>query len=362
MDPRKTALFDTHKAAGGRIVDFAGWQMPVWFAGINQEHETVRTKVGLFDVSHMGQVQVTGPDAAAVVDYLVTGPVARMAPGRALYTPMLNAQGNIVDDLIVYKRSDSDILLCINAGTTPKDVAHLQANNPVQATIEDVSNDFSQIAVQGPLAYELLGRIWPEVAATLKPFDFVEFNDGGRQVMVAGTGYTGEAGYELYIPWDTAPHYWDLFLRTGQDLGAAPIGLGARDTLRLEARFCLYGNDIDETTNPIEAGLAWTVDFDSDFLGRGALLAVKEAKPTRKLVGFEMLDKGVPRQHYAIVRDGETVGEVTSGILSPTLGKAIGLAYIQVPHHKRGTEIEIEIRKRRIPAKVVRTPFYKAQS
>jgi aminomethyltransferase len=359
-EPRKTALFDVHKAAGGRIVEFAGWMMPVWFAGINKEHETVRTQVGLFDVSHMGQIQISGPDAAAVVDYLVTGGVSTMAPGRALYTPTLKTDGTIVDDLIVYKRSDSDVMLCVNASTAAKDFAHFQRHNPGQATITNISDEYSQIAVQGPQAYTILGRIWPAVAANLQPFDFVEFDDNGTKVMVAGTGYTGEAGYELYLPWSSAPEYWNRFMEVGKDLGAAPIGLGARDTLRLEARFCLYGNDIDETTNPLEAGLKWTIDFSSEFIGRAALEEIRAAKLKRKLVGFEMLDKGVPRQHYAIVRDGKTVGEVTSGALSPTLGKSIGLAYIDVPHHKRGTEIEIQIRKRHVPAKVVKTPFYKA--
>lgn len=360
--PRKTALYELHRAAGGRLVEFAGWVMPVWFGGINQEHETVRSRVGLFDVSHMGQIQVTGADAARVVDYFVTGGVSSLAPGRALYTPTLNEGGTIVDDLIVYKRSESDLLLCVNASTTGKDLAHFHRHNPGSAVIEDVSNEYSQIAVQGPQAYAVLGRIWPDVAARLQPFDFVEFDDRGTRVMVAGTGYTGESGYELYLPWAAAPEYWQRFIAAGADLGAAPIGLGARDTLRLEARFCLYGNDIDETTTPLEAGLKWTVDFSSDFVGKGALEELGAARLRRKLVGFEMLDKGVPRQHYSIIRDGVAVGEVTSGTLSPTLGKAIGLGYIDVPHHKRGTELEIQIRQRRVAARVVKTPFYKAEA
>jgi len=360
--PRKTAQYDLHVAAGGRIVDFAGWSMPVWFAGIAAEHKTVRTAVGMFDVSHMGQLLVRGPEAAKVVDYLVTNGVGKMTPGRALYTPTLNKGGTIVDDLIVYKRSDEDMLLCVNASTTLKDFAHFKANNPGGATIENVSDSYSQIAVQGPLSYELLGRIWPQVAESLKPFDFVEMDVDGYRIMVAGTGYTGERGYELYVPTESGPHFWQLFATTGADLGVAPIGLGARDTLRLEAKFCLYGNDIDETTNPLEAGLKWTIDFDSDFLGKEALLKAKEARLTRKLVGFEMLDRGAPRQHYPISVDGEKVGEVTSGTMSPTLNKAIGLGYINVPFHKRGRELDIEFRKRKARAKVVRTPFYKAQA
>jgi aminomethyltransferase len=359
-DARKTSLYELHKNAGGRIVEFADWLMPVWFDGIVSEHHTVRTKVGLFDVSHMGQVRVTGSDAAAVVDFLVTGAVSKLVPGRALYTPTLNAQGTIVDDLIVYKKAEDDFLLCVNASTKDKDVAHFLKHSPGSATIEDVSDEYSQIAVQGPKAYEVLARIWPDIAATLTPFDHIEVVHNGHRLMVAGTGYTGENGYELYVPWESGPEIWSLFMDAGADLGAAPIGLGARDTLRLEAKFCLYGNDIDETTNPLEAGLKWTIDFDSEFLGKAALRQVQEAGLTRKLVGFEMLDKGAPRQHYAIVRDGEKVGEVTSGTLSPTLGKAIGLGYIDIPHHKRRTEIEIQIRRRMAKAKVVKTPFYKA--
>ncbi len=359
---RKTALYSLHREAGGRIVEFAGWLMPVWFEGINQEHETVRTRVGMFDVSHMGQIQVSGPDAARVVDHLVTGPVGKLEPGRALYTPALKEDGNIVDDLIVYKRSETDLLLCVNASTTEKDLAHFLAHKQGEATLDNVSDQYSQIAVQGPRSYEVLARIWPDVAASLKPFDFVELDEPGGKVMVAGTGYTGESGYELYVPWDRGPHYWTRFMEAGRDLGIAPIGLGARDTLRLEAKFCLYGNDIDETTNPLEAGLKWTVDFDSEFVGKAALLAAQESGISRRLVGFEMLDKGVPRQHYSIYREGVKVGEVTSGTLSPTLGKTIGLGYVEAPHHKRGPELEIEIRNRRALAKVVKTPFYKAQA
>ena len=359
---RKTAQYDLHVAAGGRMVDFAGWSMPVWFAGIAKEHETVRTAVGMFDVSHMGQLLVRGKDAARVVDYLVTNGVSKLAAGKALYTPTLNSQGTIVDDLIVYRRSDEDLLLCVNASTTAKDFAHFVSNNPGEAKIENVSDSYSQIAVQGPRAYELLGRIWPQVAESLKPFDFIDIEADGYRLMVAGTGYTGERGYELYVPWEAGAHFWQLFARKGADLGVAPIGLGARDTLRLEAKFCLYGNDIDETTNPLEAGLKWTVDFDSEFLGKSALLAAKEAGIKRRLVGFEMLDKRAPRRHHPISVDGETVGEVTSGTMSPTLSKAIGLGYINAPFHKRGREIDIEFLRKKVRAKVVKTPFYKAQA
>jgi aminomethyltransferase len=358
--PRRTALFDTHVSAGGRMVDFAGWNMPVWFEGIGKEHLAVRERVGMFDVSHMGQVLVRGPDALRFVDYLVTNDVIGLPAGRALYTPMCQPDGGIVDDLIVYKMADNHLLLCVNAGTTPKDVAHIRKYAQGDVTIADVSDDYSQIAVQGPRAYDVLARVWPDVASQLNPFDFIMKDHEGCTVMVAGTGYTGERGYELYVPWASGPTFWNLFMEAGQQLGIAPIGLGARDTLRLEARFCLYGNDIDETTNPLEAGLKWTVCFDRDFLGREALLATQEKGLTRRLAGFKMVGKGLPKPHLDVYHAGQKVGQVTSGTRSPTLGVGLGLAYLDVPYHKRKTLIEIEIRGKMVAAKVVKTPFYKA--
>jgi aminomethyltransferase len=342
------------------MVDFAGWFMPVWFEGINAEHHCVRKAVGLFDVSHMGQIQVSGRDAAAAVDYLVTNNVRTLAPGRALYSPMLNEGGGIVDDLIVYKRSDEDLLLCVNAGTTEKDLAHMLQHKRGEASFTNVSHQFSQIAVQGPRSFEVLATIWPWVAESLVPFGFQEFLHEGIPVMIAGTGYTGERGYELYVPWAEGPRFWRMFLEAGSPFGAAPIGLGARDTLRLEAKYCLYGNDISDDTTPLEAGLKWTVDLSTDFVGKEVLEAQEKDGVRRKLVGFQMTERGVPRQHYPIWKDGRVVGEVTSGTTSPTLSESIGLGYVASEDSKRGTELEIEIRNRRVKAVVVKTPFYKA--
>jgi len=308
----------------------------------------------------MGQVRVTGPDAQSAVEWLITNNVSRLEPGQAAYSPMLHPNGGIVDDLIVYKRSETDIFICVNAGTTEKDFAHMTANIRGNAKFENLSNTYSQIAVQGPKAPALLAKVWPQIAQQLKPFRFIEFNDAGNQLLIAGTGYTGEKGFELYMPWDAAPHYWNLFMDAGQEFGAAPIGLGARDSLRLEARYSLYGHDIDDNTNPIEAGLKWTVDFSKEFIGKEAILPLQAGDTPRKLVGFEMVDRGVPRQHYPIFVGDEQIGEVTSGDMSPTLGKAIGLGYVNVPHHKRGTEILIGVRDRKLKAKVVKTPFYTA--
>lgn len=358
---RRTALYDVHVASGGRIVPFAGWSMPVWFTGIAKEHHTVRTAVGLFDVSHMGQVRVTGPDACAAVEGLVATGVARLEPGQAGYSPMLHPHGGIVDDLIVYKRSDTDIFICVNAGTTTKDFNHMVANARGNAKFENLSDTYSQIAVQGPKAMAVLEKVWPDAASRLKTFRFLEFKDRGNDILLAGTGYTGERGYEIYMPWNEGPLYWNLFMEAGRTFGAAPIGLGARDTLRLEAKYCLYGHDIDDTTNPIEAGLKWTIDFSKDFIGKDAIMQWKDSDTPRKLVGFEMVDRGVPRQHSPIFAGDEQVGEVTSGDTSPTLGKAIGLGYIKAPFNKRGTEIFVGIRDKKVKAKVVKTPFYTAQ-
>ncbi len=303
-DARRTALVDVHIQAGGRMVDFAGWFMPAWFEGINAEHHRVRKAVGLFDVSHMGQIQVSGRDAAAAVDYLVTNNVLRLVPGRALYSPMLNERGGIVDDLIVYKRSDEDLLLCVNAGTTEKDFAHMTKHKRGEASFTNVSHRFSQIAVQGPRSLEVLAAVWPGVAESLVPFSFQEFHHEGIPVLIAGTGYTGERGYELYVPWAEGPRFWRMFLETGSAFGVAPIGLGARDTLRLEAKYCLYGNDIDDDTTPLEAGLKWTVDLSTDFVGKEVLEAQERNGVRRRLVGFQMTERGVPRQHCPVWKDG----------------------------------------------------------
>ncbi len=357
---RKTALYDIHVAAGGRIVEFAGWMMPVWFAGISKEHECVRTRVGMFDVSHMGQIHVTGPDAQSAVDWLITNNVAKLESGQAAYSPMLHPNGGIVDDLIVYKRSATDIFICVNAGTTGKDFAHMTANIRGDAKFVNLSDRYSQIAIQGPKALPLLAKVWPKAASELKTFRFLEFTDQGNDLLLAGTGYTGEKGFELYVPWDSAPLYWKLFMDAGQEFGAMPIGLGARDSLRLESRYSLYGHDITDHTNPIEAGLKWTVDFSKEFNGKEAILPFKDGETPRKLVGFEMVERGVPREHHPIFVGDEQVGEVTSGDTAPTLGKAIGLGYVKTPFHKRGTELFIGILDKKVRAKVVKTPFYTA--
>lgn len=357
---RKTPLYEQHIAHGGHMAPFAGWDLPLWYTSAREEHLAVREAVGLFDVSHMGQVVVEGPDAEDVVDHLVTGDVKGLEPGGALYTPMLDPKGGIVDDLIVYKRSATDLFICVNAATTEKDYLHMVAHNSGKSVIANLSERYGQIAVQGPRSKELLARWSPAIAEALdRPFRFVEDTVNGSEVLVSTTGYTGEWGYEIYTPWAGAADIWTRLFDLGEALGVRPAGLSARDTLRLEARFCLYGADITDETNPIEAGLGWTVHMDRDFVGRGALEEIDRKNLPRKLVGFRMVDGGIPRHGCPVLVDGERVGEVTSGARAPAVGKVIGLAYVAAPHYKRKTVLEIEIRGRMKKAKVVRTPFYR---
>ena len=357
---RKTPLYDQHVAHGGHMAPFAGWELPLRYSSAREEHLAVRKAVGLFDVSHMGQIVVEGPDAEDVVDFLVTGDVKGLGSGDVLYSPMLNLSGGIVDDLIVYKRSETDIFICVNAATTEKDFLHMVAHNPGKAIIANISDRFGQIAVQGPHSKELLARWAPDIAVALdRPFRFVEKMVGGVEVLVSTTGYTGEWGYEIYCPWARADDIWEHLMDLGADLGVKPAGLSARDTLRLEARFCLYGSDITEDTNPFEAGLGWTVHMDRDFVGRAALEAIDRSELPRKLVGFRMTEGGMPRHDCQVQVDGAAVGQVTSGARAPTTGKVIGLAYIDRPHYKRKTVVEIDLRGRLRKAKVIRTPFYR---
>lgn len=350
----RTGLYDIQKELGGRFVDFAGWDMPVQFSGVLDEHATVRERVGLFDVSHMGEVRITGPQAVAFTDYLVTQNVAKLTPGQAVYTVMCLPTGGIVDDLIVYREKES-VFLIVNASTTPKDLAHMrEVAKGFDVEIHDLSADYALIAVQGPASDALLPEVVREVPG--KRFTFVDTQTvDGAPVRVARTGYTGERGVEIAV----APHHADKLFRTLMDKGAPhgckPCGLGARDSLRLEKKMPLYGNDIDETTTPLEAQLNWVVKLDkNDFVGRAALLAQPAA---RKWVGFTMLDKVIPRQHYEVRHAGARIGEVTSGTMSPVRRVGIGCAYVPAALAAVDTEIEIVVRGEPHPARVCDTPF-----
>lgn len=345
------------------MAPFAGWDMPLWYDSARSEHLAVRTAAGLFDVSHMGQILVEGPDAAKVVDFLVTGDVLSLEPGQALYTPMLNEEGGIVDDLIVYLRSATEVFLCVNASTIDKDFKHIVHNNSGRSVVYNLSDRYGQIALQGPRSKEILARLYPEVAEKLdRLFRFVDLELGGESMLISTTGYTGEWGYELYCPWDRTAEIWEKLMEAGADFGLVPAGLSARDTLRLEAKLCLYGSDITDETNPIEAGLGWTVHMDRPFLGHDKLTGLDKKNLPRKLVGFQMTDGGIPRHGNLIFQGDEEVGIVTSGNRCPSVGQVIGLAYVTSPWFKRNTEFEVEIRDKRKKAIVVKTPFYKSQA
>ena len=337
--------------------------MPVQFAGISDEHRAVRTAAGVFDASHMGELRLEGDAAADVVNHVITGDVRRIVDGQALYTCALNEQGTILDDLIVYRAGETRFLVVCNASNRAKMVAHFAEQAKGRCTFEDVSDDTALIALQGPKALEVLSRLGKEAAdcAALPSFHFRDAVIANVPATVARTGYTGEDGVEIFCKWGHAAQLYAQILEAGRELGAVPVGLGARDTLRLEARLSLYGNDIDDTTNPLEAGLSWIVKLDKpDFIGRAALVAIKERGLTRKLVGLQMVGRGIARHGYAIKNAaGESIGVVTSGGPSPTLGTSIALGYVPVASSEIGSKVLVDCRGKDIEAVVVKTPFYK---
>ncbi|MCA9580836.1 MAG: glycine cleavage system aminomethyltransferase GcvT [Myxococcales bacterium] len=358
---QRTPLFDEHQSLGGRLVPFAGWEMPVQYEGVVKEHHAVRTAAGLFDVCHMGELHLRGPGALDAVDRLVTNSIKKASVGQAQYTVACNEQGTILDDLIVYRVAEEHALIVCNAGNREKISAHVAKHTAGSCDFDDASDRTALIALQGPKAFEILGRAdAPSAILELGPFRLTGGKIFGVDVTVARTGYTGEDGVELFCANDDAASLWRGLLEAGQPLGLVPAGLGARDTLRLEACLSLYGNEIDETTNPIEAGLGWVVKLKKgDFLGREALERVKAEGPTRKLVGFEMTGRGIARHGYPIVHEDKAIGTVTSGSPAPSLGKNVGLGYVPIHLSEKGTPLGIEIRGKTIEAVVAPTPFYK---
>jgi aminomethyltransferase len=363
---KRTPLYEEHKKLGARLVPFAGWEMPVQYAGIVEEHTAVRTAAGLFDVSHMGEIELRGEHAAAVVDYLITGDAAALADGRALYTCACNEQGTMLDDLIVYRVERETFLIVCNAGNRDKISTHFQKAAEDHCEFADRSEEISLMALQGPRAIEILSLAGKEAAACadLKKNDFRDAVVANVRATVARTGYTGEDGVEIFCAAGDAAHLWRTLLELGKSRGIAPTGLGARDTLRLEARLALYGNDIDETTNPIEAGLSWIVKLNKPmFIGKEALAAIAARGPERKLVGFEMQGRGIARHGYPLLDlEGKSVGICTSGAPSPTLGKNIGLGYLPVALAEVGTRFRVDCRGKAVDAVVVKTPFYKRET
>ena len=360
----RTPLWAQHVALGARMVPFAGWEMPVQYKGIVPEHHAVRTAVGLFDVSHMGELHFEGPGAAAALDALVTNDVGKLPVARALYTVACNAQGTILDDLIIYRLAEQHFLVVCNASNLPKMREHFARHVAGACTFTDRSAETALLALQGPRAREVLTLLGAsEQLLALTRFGVGRGQLRGIDVTVARTGYTGEDGYELFCASADAAQLWAAALEVGRAAELEPICLGARDTLRLEARLSLYGHEIDDTTHPLEAGLGWVVKFDKgEFLGRAALLAAKAQPAARKLVGFEMVGRGIARQGYPIVsllQGGTRLGSVTSGAPSLSLGKNIGLGYVPPEYAALGTQFGIEIRGKVTPAQVVPTPFYK---
>ena len=360
---RKTSLHALHVELGARLVPFAGWEMPIQYEGIVAEHRAVRERAGLFDVSHMGELELTGKGALELVSSLITNDPTRIVDGQAQYTCACNEQGTILDDLIIYRRSPEHVLIVCNASNRAKIAAHVAKAADGRVTFRDRSDETALIALQGPRALETLARAGSslDAARELGSFRFRDADVAGVPATVARTGYTGEDGVELFCPWDAAPQLFRALLEAGRELGVAPIGLGARDTLRLEARLALYGNDIDETTNPLEAGLGWVVKLDKPaFLGKDALSAVKAQGTARRLVGFEMVGRGIARHGYPLLdATGATIGVCTSGSPSPTLGKNIGLGYVPTALAAEGTRFAVDCRGKSIEAQVVPTPFYK---
>jgi len=355
----RTPLYDAHRALGARMVDFAGWDMPVQYQGIIDEHTAVRTRAGLFDVSHMGEIELRGAGALDACQRATANDVRRLRDGSAQYSLLLHPEGGIVDDIIVHRLTAERVMICVNASNRAADFAYLR-EHATGADVVDVSDATALLALQGPRATAILARCTALPLAEIPRFAFAEGAVAGRAALVAHTGYTGEDGWELYTAAADARALWDALLATGEADGISPAGLGARDTLRLEAALPLYGHELGLDTSPYEARLGWVVQpAKGDFVGRAALLAAKARGPRRQLVGIELVDPGVPRAEYRVLRDGQAVGVLTSGTKSPTLGKGVALGYVDPAASAVGTALAVEIRGRAAAARVVPLPFYR---
>lgn len=358
----RTPLFDLYEKYGAKNVEFHGWEMPVQFSKIQEEHEAVRTKAGLFDVSHMGEVTVKGEGALQFLQHLVTNDVSKLAPGKAQYSAMCYENGGTVDDLIVYQKGEGDYLLVINSANIDGDFEWISSHVEGDVKVDNVSDQIAQLAIQGPKAEQILQTL---TETDLSEIKFFKFRDdvqiAGVKALVSRTGYTGEDGFEIYSNSGDASKLWEAIMEAGQPEGLVPCGLGARDTLRFEAKLPLYGQELSPDITPIEAGIGFAVktDKEEDFLGKSVLKKQKEEGAPRKLVGLEMIEKGIPRTGYEVFAGEEKIGEVTTGTQSPTLKKNVGLALVKREYTELGTEVEVQVRKRRLKAKVVKTPFYK---
>lgn len=361
MDAKKTKFYSIHEELGAKIVDFAGYKMPVQYNSIIAEHLSVRNSVGVFDVSHMGEVVISGKNASNFVNYITTNNVANLVDGKVQYSAMCYEDGGIVDDLLVYRLNENKFLLVINAANIDKDIEWIQNNNKFDAEVTNESDTYSLLAVQGPNSKSVIQKICSR-DLDLDYYSFFETEISGIQAMVSRTGYTGELGYEIYFNGNEAAAkvIWDAIFDAGREYNIKPVGLAARDSLRLEMGYCLYGNDIDKSTNTIEAGLGWITKLNKgDFIGRDAILKVKEEGPARKLTPLILQEKSFPRKDYPVSKDGVTVGRITSGTVSPVLEQPIALAYIDSDKVQEGNEVRVNIRNKQITAQIVKLPFVK---
>ncbi|MFA5996005.1 MAG: glycine cleavage system aminomethyltransferase GcvT [Patescibacteria group bacterium] len=357
---KKTSLNAKHHTLGARMVDFGGWEMPVMYTNQIQEHQAVRQRAGLFDVSHMGEFIITGSDAVTLLQKVTSRDISKMTNQQVALGVICNEQGGIIDDITIYKYSDQKYMLVVNAGTTPGDYDWIKKQAVgLTVQVDNISDTMTKLDTQGPQAETILQKLTAADLKLIKRYNFIDTAIAGIPMTISRSGYTGEDGFELYFTNTAAEQIWDKLLAIGQDYGLLPCGLGARDTLRTECGMMLYGHDIDINHTPLEAVYGWAVSFTKDFIGKAALEQQKQAGLTRKLVGFEMLDRGIARDGYLIYYNGETVGAVTSGVPSPTLGKNIGLGYVKYGLHKLDTIIQIQIRTKLVAAKIVKLPFYK---
>ncbi len=356
----RTSLYPVHLASHGHLVDFHGWDLPLYYADIRSEHLAVRKQAGLFDLSHMGRLRISGPGAEALLERCLTQEIGSMPVGRCRYSLVLDEAGHALDDVLVYRESAA-FFLVVNASNRPKILAWLARQKAAGVSVQDLTESMALIAIQGPRAADILQPLAGADVSALKYYTFCEAKPNGGPGMVSRTGYTGEDGFEIYLPAAAAPACWEALMKAGSARGLVPIGLGARDTLRLEAGMPLYGHELDEQTNPLEVGLDWAVKFTKDFIGRPALEKAKAAGLTKRLVGLEMTDKRIPRQGYPVLKGGNPVGAITSGTLSPLTGRTIAMAYVAPAEAVVGNVLEIEVRGTGYPAKVVPLPFYKRE-
>jgi aminomethyltransferase len=357
---RATPLHTVHRRIGARMVDFGGWEMPVQYTGIIEEHHAVRRRVGLFDVSHMGEIEIRGPEALKLVDSVTTNAAGKLESGQAQYSALLYGHGGFVDDILVHKVGDGQYFLCVNASNQDKDYEHIAAHNPFNATVENAGPRYAQLAIQGPRAIDTLQKLTAQDLAAIRYYHFVDDTVAGAPARIARTGYTGEDGFEIYVAPEKVVGLWEEILAAGAEFGIQPCGLGARNTLRLEAAMALYGHEIDASTTPWEAGLAWIVKLDKgDFLGREALIKQRERGVTRKLAAFEMTGRGIGRDGYEVYIGGSPAGWVTSGGPSPTLNKNIGLCYLPSTQAGTGRTIQVIVRGQPVEAVTVPAPFYR---